>query len=74
MGLRQQWEERERQWQGFHEWEAQNLAPEREPSSVLADLSFLLRSVPAEELLRDPDPEKLGIARMRATLAAISRK
>jgi len=33
MGLRQQWEERELQWQGFHEWEGQNLAAEREPSA-----------------------------------------
>ena len=74
MELRQQWEERERQWQGFHEWETQNLVPEREASAVLADLSYLLRFVPAEEILRDPDPDKLGIARMRAALAAISRK
>jgi hypothetical protein len=74
MGLRQEWEERERQWREFHAWEAENSTPEREPSAVLADLSFLLREVPAEEILLDPDPEKLGIARMRATLAAISRR
>lgn len=73
MGLRQQLEDRERQWQAFHRWEAENLPAEREPSAVLADLSFLLRFVPAEEILKDPDPEKLGIRQMRAAMAISQR-
>jgi hypothetical protein len=73
MGLRQQLEERERQWQAFHRWETENLPEERSASAVLADLSFLLRFVPAEEILKDPDPEKVGIRQMRAALAAISQ-
>lgn len=73
-GTRQEWEEREQQWREFHTWEAENLAPERESSAVLADLSFLLRQVPVEEILLDPDPDKLSIRRMRAALAAISRR
>jgi hypothetical protein len=74
MGLRQQWEERERQWRDFHAWEAENPAAERDPSALLADLSFLLRFVPGEEILNDPDPEKVGIGKMRAALLAISRR
>ncbi len=73
MGFRQQWEERERQWREFHAQEGEPLVCVREPSAVLADLSFLLKLVPAEELLDDPDPDKAGIGRMRAALAAASR-
>ena len=49
-------------------------SPLRDPAAVLADLSFLLSFVAPAELLRDPDPEKLGIQKMRAGLALIGRR
>lgn len=72
MTLREQVEERNRQWLQFHEWEAeQPLPPIRDASTVLADLSWLLRWCPPELLETDPDPQKLGIAKMRAGLALL---
>lgn len=70
---REQIEERERQWQLFHEWEAENLPPARDPSRVLADLSFLLRYISLDDIARDPDPDKQGIAQMRAALTLVSK-
>ncbi len=74
MTLREEIEKRERQWRAFHEWESQQPpAPLRNASAVLADLSWLLEFCDPETILQDPDPEKLGIAKMRAALALISK-
>lgn len=73
MTLREQLEERERQWRLFHGSEPAEPAPERDPAAVLADLSFLLRYYSREDIERDPDPDKKGIAAMRAVFALVSR-
>lgn len=65
-------EERERQWKLFHAEESADLPPERDARAVLADLSFLLQQCSPETVAEDPDPEKRGIALMRAALARVS--
>lgn len=74
MTLREQIEERNRQWRLFHEWEAAQPTVQRDPSAILADLGALLHWCPPELLRHDPDPEKHGIAKMRAALALLSRR
>jgi hypothetical protein len=56
-------------FEALNAWEARQPPIERSPSDILADLGFLLGFVSAEERGKDPDPEKLGIQRMRAILA-----
>lgn len=73
MTLADQLMERERQWRGFHSAYVGEDVPVRDPSAVLADLSFLLTFCSPEDLARDPDPEKVGIAKMRAALGLVSR-
>jgi hypothetical protein len=58
----------------FNQWESEQPMADRAPAAILADLGFLLSWVSAEDRLRDPDPEKLGIQRMRALLARVSPK
>jgi hypothetical protein len=70
--LREQFEERNRQWRLFHEWEAQQPPISRDPAAIVADLGGLLRWCPPELLSADPDPEKRGVAKMRAALALLS--
>ncbi|MGD0500473.1 MAG: hypothetical protein ABSC23_18780 [Bryobacteraceae bacterium] len=60
-------------FEAFNDWEARQPPIECSAEAVIADLGFLLGFVDAEERLRDPDPEKLGVQRMRAALAAASR-
>jgi hypothetical protein len=67
--LREQVEEYRRRMAVFNEWEAAQAPVERSTAAMIADLGFLLTWVPPEERLRDPDPEKAGIQRMRAGLA-----
>jgi hypothetical protein len=72
--LRDQIDERNRQWRLFHEWEAEQPPVSREPSAIVADLGLLLQWCPQDLISSDPDPDKLGIAKMRAALALISGK
>jgi len=72
MILREQWEERRRQWIGFNHWEAEHLVPERTAVEVLADLSAIWSWLPEEVRREDPDPEKLGIRKMRSALARLA--
>jgi hypothetical protein len=65
-------EQYRRRFEAFHEWEAHQPPVERSPAAILADLGFLLSLVSPEERLRDPDPQKLGIQRMRAMLEKVS--
>ena len=58
----------------FNQWESEQPPVERSPAAILADLGFLLSLTSAEDRLRDPDPEKLGIQRMRALLALVNGK
>jgi hypothetical protein len=69
MTLKEQVEEYRAAMRRFNEWEAEHPAPERDLADVFADIEFLLSWVSEEERRRDPDPEKLGIQRMRAILA-----
>jgi hypothetical protein len=55
----------------FQRWKDDHPTPPREFSAVLADLSWLLGFIPPVERRRDPDPEKLGIQRMRAALGKL---
>ena len=55
----------------FNRWECEHPAPERHAAAIAADLGFLLSLVSREERLRDPDPEKLGIRRMRAMMTLL---
>jgi hypothetical protein len=71
--LREQLQERNRQWRLFHDWEAQQPLSSRDLSAILADLGGLLQWCPRELLSSDPDPNKHGIAKMRAALALLSR-
>lgn len=74
MTLREQIAERNRQWRAFHEWEAQQPPISRDPSAIIADLGALLSWYSPELVRTDPDPEKQGIAKMRAALALLSDK
>ena len=74
MTLKEQVEEYRRRMEIFNEWEASHPPMERSSAAIIADLGFLLRWVSSEERLHDPDPEKLGIQRMRAGLAHLSSK
>ena len=66
-------EEYRERFRRFNEWEAEHPIPERPASRVLADIDFLVSLLPEEERRRDPDPEKLGIQRLRARLALLRR-
>jgi len=70
--LRAQIEKRNRQWRLFHEWNAEQSSVERPPEAILADLTWLLQWFPEDVVRSDPDPEKHGIAKMRAALALLS--
>jgi hypothetical protein len=66
---RQECAEYRARFEALKAWEARQPAVERDPGEIVADLGFLLGFVSEEDRLRDPDPEKLGIQRMRAILA-----
>jgi hypothetical protein len=71
MSLKEQYELRQRQWDEFHRWENEQPAIDRQPANIIADLGAILSWVSVTERLRDPDPEKIGIQKMRAALAFI---
>jgi hypothetical protein len=74
MTLREEIELRRRQWEIFNRWEAEQPPVEREPGKILADLGAILSWIPEADRLRDPDPEKRGIQKLRAALAVLSRR
>ena len=74
MTLREQLEERRRQWEAFNRWEAEQAPVERDSANILADLGAILQWMPPEARLYDPDPEKLGITKLRKAFAALSRQ
>ena len=71
MSLKEQYELRQRQWDEFHRWENEQPPIDRHPAHIIADLGAILSWVSVAERLRDPDPVKLGIQKMRAALAFI---
>jgi len=62
---------RRRQWAEFNEWERSVLPPQRTPAACVADVGALREWFSSETNAVDPDPEKLGIQRMRAVLARL---
>lgn len=72
MNLREQLQERERQWELFHEWEESHPPKARRLEAVLADLSAIWRRLPKDVRSADPDPEKLGLRKLRERLQKLS--
>ena len=72
MTLREQLQERGRQWKLFHEWEERNPPPDRPLAAIMADLSAIWRRLPEDVRSTDPDPEKLGLRKLRETLSKLS--
>ena len=71
MSTREQWELRRQQWEAFNRWEAEQPPIERDPGDILADLGAIWNWLPRDVREQDPDPEKIGIQKMRAALALI---
>jgi hypothetical protein len=69
MTRKEQLDIRRQQWEAFNRWESENPAPAREPAEILADLGTIWNWMPPEVRAEDPDPQKLGIQRMRSALA-----
>jgi len=74
MTLKEQLESFRSRMTAFNQWESEQPPVERSPAAILADLGFLMTWASAEDRLRDPDPEKLGIQRMRAIWALVDGK
>jgi hypothetical protein len=72
--LKEQLESFRSRMEAFSQWESEQPPVERSPAAILADLGFLMTWASAEDRLRDPDPVKLGIQRMRALLALVDGK
>jgi hypothetical protein len=71
MITREQFEQRRQQWESFNRWEAQQPPIERAPADILADLGTIWSWLPSEVRGQDPDPQKIGIQKMRAALALL---
>ena len=71
MTLKEHYALRQRQWDEFHRWESEQPSIEREPARIIADLGAIWSWLPTDVRLLDPDPEKVGIQKMRAALALI---
>jgi len=67
-----EWRERQKQWDAFHRWEAEQPLVERDPGDIVADLGTILDWAPPEIRAEDPDPEKLGIKKFRAALERVN--
>jgi len=74
MTLKEQLDERRRQWEAFNRWEEQLPPMERDPARILADLGAILSWIPRKDRLLDPDPEKPGIQILRAACAVLDRR
>ena len=72
--LREQVEERQRQWAEFHRWEARQPPLEREPARILADLGTIWSWLPPEVRAEDPDPQKRGVQAMHAALSRLASR
>jgi hypothetical protein len=69
--LREEIEERQRQWAEFHRWEDEHPPVERPAADIVADLGIIWEWLPPDVRERDDDPEKAGIQAMRAALARL---
>lgn len=67
--------ERLQQWEHYREWaDAQDDRDGRPFDVILRDLDFLYRQFSPETRATDPDPEKLGIQRMRRVFELYDRR
>src|ERR1035441_3160143 len=66
--------QRRRQWEGVNRWEEQQPPLEREPGQILADLGAILRWIPEEDRLHDPDPETRGVQVLLAAGRVLNRR
>ena len=73
MMLREEMQERLKQWAEFNRWEAGQPPIERDPADILADLGAIWSWLPLEERARDDDPEKLGVQAMHQALSHLKR-
>jgi hypothetical protein len=73
MTLKAQFEERERQWRLFHDWEEAQLPADRPLADIFADLGAVWSWLPEEVRLADPDPEKHGVRAYHAALGKLRR-
>ena len=74
MGTKEQLEQRRKQWAAFNRWEAEQIAPERTPAEIIADLGAILDWLPREVCMEDPDPQKRGIRKIREALAKLKTR
>ena len=58
--LRRQFEERQRQWKKFHEWEERQPLEQRDPARIRADVGTIYSRLSPEVRAHAPDPPKLG--------------
>lgn len=63
---------RRQAWERFHRWEGGGVS-DRPVGEVIADLGTLRELLPDAAPRHDPDPAKLGIARMYRDLAGLGR-
>jgi hypothetical protein len=70
--LKEQFDEQNRQWQRFHEWESTQPREDRDAGRIIADIGAILQWMPVEARQFDPDPEKLGVQAMHAALSKLS--
>lgn len=68
MTLKEQLEERRKQWAAFHRWEAEQPPIDRAPAEIIADIGAIWGWFSPEVRTQDPDPEKLGVWAMHAAL------
>ena len=69
---RQQWRDREDRWKKFHQWEDAQPLPERSVAEIFSYLNLVLSWAPPDAIAEDPDPQKLGIRKLRAMLERLS--
>jgi hypothetical protein len=70
----EQWRERQKQWELFNRWEAEQPFVEADPADSIANIGAILDWAPPEVLAEDPDPEKRGIQILRAAFACLNSR
>jgi hypothetical protein len=71
MTLREQFDQRRKQWEAFDRWEREQVPAERAPSDILADLGAIWDWLPEDVRTKDPDPGKKGIQSMHEALGRL---
>ena len=73
MVSKRDWELRQAQWAAFHRWEASRELDAHPPEAALADIGAVYEWFPKDVHLEDRDPDKIGIRRVQAVLAALAQ-